>query len=657
MRKKISNTIKQVHAVSFIVVLITMSINIATYANTRLDFPNTTISNHEVTPINLELYSIFGDSITNNNLLTTKIIRRDALPFSLKEVAENRYDLLTFSLTNKTSQPLLTFELDFFTSFDIYLFRYEKGKFIQIGNVQGNSHPLDKKYNKHIDFIYQLNIPTDSSHQYVAACKGKFPLIKYLAYAGGQNVIQEKTIEKETISKIYLGICLVMLLYNLFLYYSTRDKLYLYYVAFILFSCISQIDIKGLTYQHLWNGNEFMSTNNLLFSIPLAGLFGMLFIREFTQSKTIAPKLDRIYKYTPIVLFISAFGVMFFHRHIPYFGVSVGSALWGWMSFIITLVCYLRGNKSAIYMLIGQSLFQIGITVFVLAINGDIPNTPFTFYCLEIGSAADIVLLSLSLADRINILKKDKLEADQLAIENERKYFEELENRKVLLEKQVIEQTKELRTANFELKRQALSAQINPHFIFNVLNSIQSFVLDHKSGEAEKYIAKFSRLMRFYLDSSIKPSISLKEEIDALDRYLQLEQLRFDHSFEYAINFNNSITPSSIHIGSMLILPFIENAVWHGIRPIDYPGDIVVDIKLIDKKTISVEIRDNGLGINQTQNTKKVGHESNGVRITKQRLDLLHQKNETTLEFGISDRTPKKGTMVHLTVPFEKITQ
>ena len=314
---------------------------------------------------------------------------------------------------------------------------------------------------------------------------------------------------------------------------------------------------------------------------------------------------------------------------------------------------YLKGNKSSFFVIIAQSAYQINITFFVLAINGDIPNNMFTFYSLEIGSVIDLVFLSLSLADRINTLKTEKELSQLSALESEKKYRLELVNRKVILEQQVEEQTHELRTANFELKRQALSAQINPHFIFNVLNSIQSFILDDKLDNAEKYIAKFSRLMRFYLDSSVKPTISLNAEIDALERYLQLEQLRFDNSFDYKVNFDGKTSQIKTNIGSMLILPFVENAVWHGMRGIDYQGEITIDITVINNQLLDVVIDDNGSGIEKSKTYKRKGHESNGVRITRERIQLLHSNigvDEPTII--ITNGLSGKGTQVNFTIPY-----
>ena len=631
----------------FLTTTILVLITFLSFAN---DYPiNTIRDGNAINKINFTLHH--QECSSENHTPTLPIKTDTTYSFFDTEINNNRLDLLAFSLKNSTSQNRLRIKLNYFTCFNAVLYEINNdGTLCQIGTPQGNDHPITS--NNYIDFIYEIDLKSDSTKKYLIATNGKFPLIKYLVYTANDIAIIEHAQEKEIITFIYFAICLVMLLYNVFLSFSTRDRLYTFYVLFLLMNCITQLDIKGFTYKFYWEGNGFMSLNNFMFFLPLTMQSGTVFIRRFTNSKLLTPTLDSIYKYIPIIAVVSSIGVICINRNAFYFGIIISSSLWGWLSFLIAIFSYIRGNKSSLYVIIAQSVYQIGITIFVLAINGDIPNTMFTFYCLEIGSAIDLVFLSLSLADRINTLKQEKDYSQQQALKSERKYRQELVNRKVILEQQVEEQTAELRTTNFELKRQALSAQINPHFIFNVLNSIQSYILDDKKEEAEKYIAKFSRLMRFYLDSSVKPTISLKSEIEALERYLQLEQLRFDNSFSYTVHFDNLSSLSKTHMGSMLILPFVENAVWHGMRQIDYPGEIAIYIRVKTDQLLEIQIDDNGCGIEKSKEFKRKGHESNGIRITKERIHLLHSNIHIVPEIKIETGLTGVGTLVSFTIPY-----
>src|SRR5690606_37381081 len=128
-------------------------------------------------------------------------------------------------------------------------------------------------------------------------------------------------------------------------------------------------------------------------------------------------------------------------------------------------------------------------------------------------------------------MKKEKEVTHVQMIESERKYRDMLQNQNNYLAAEVKKQTLELEVANKELKRQTLSAQINPHFIFNVLNSIQSYLLQKEYESAENYLSKFSRLIRFYLESSFKKFVILRDEIDAINTYLNIEKMRTDNRF------------------------------------------------------------------------------------------------------------------------------
>jgi LytS/YehU family sensor histidine kinase len=117
-----------------------------------------------------------------------------------------------------------------------------------------------------------------------------------------------------------------------------------------------------------------------------------------------------------------------------------------------------------------------------------------------------------------------------------------------------------------ELEMQALKAQINPHFVFNCLNSIKGFIYDKDYQQADKYLDKFSELMRSTIDNSDAAIISLKDEILYLDNYLLLEKLRFEEQFEYRIFIDPSLDKENIYVPAMLLQPYVENAIRHGIR-------------------------------------------------------------------------------------------
>ncbi len=179
-----------------------------------------------------------------------------------------------------------------------------------------------------------------------------------------------------------------------------------------------------------------------------------------------------------------------------------------------------------------------------------------------------------------------------------------------------------------KLELQALRYQMNPHFLFNTLNSIQSFISSRKPDDAVRYLARFSKLIRRNLEQSKDSSISLTEEVDSLRIYLDLEKMRFDDKFDYLIDNRSPKVSSSVMIPSMLVQPFVENAVLHGVQKLDSPGFITVVFE-VKGKSVKCVIEDNGVGRDLEGMREKAGekrHKSVGMTITKKRLALLNKK-------------------------------
>jgi ligand-binding sensor domain-containing protein len=175
------------------------------------------------------------------------------------------------------------------------------------------------------------------------------------------------------------------------------------------------------------------------------------------------------------------------------------------------------------------------------------------------------------------------------------------------------------------LEQQALNASMNRHFIFNALNSIQYYINRQDKIAANRYLSSFAKLVRKNLDSSLVNEIYLDEEIERIDLYLKLEQMRFQDKFEYKINIDKNIEPQTLKIPSMLLQPFIENSIWHGILPSNRPGNILIDVVKREDKLI-ITITDDGIGIEKSledKKDKKQHHESQGMKLTKGRVNLL----------------------------------
>jgi len=197
----------------------------------------------------------------------------------------------------------------------------------------------------------------------------------------------------------------------------------------------------------------------------------------------------------------------------------------------------------------------------------------------------------------------------------------------------------------------ALKAQINPHFIFNSLNSIHHFILNQDTAQASTFLIKFSKLIRYVLESSAKKWVSLEEEIESNKTYLELEQLRRKNDFAFFINWKDSQKIDSIFIPPMLIQPFLENAIWHGINE---NGEIKLEIGKANKNHLEVQISDNGDGTSSKSSidlSKFVKKSSMGLRLMEDRFNQLNSVSGIQASFTI---IKNNGTEVKLVIPFEE---
>ena len=204
--------------------------------------------------------------------------------------------------------------------------------------------------------------------------------------------------------------------------------------------------------------------------------------------------------------------------------------------------------------------------------------------------------------------------------------------------------------ANKLLVLKSLRAQMNPHFIFNALNSVNSFISKNDERAANRYLSDFSRLMRDVMENSQEDFIPLAKEIDILEMYLKLENHRFKDKFDYSFEVDKNINKEDILIPPMLIQPYIENAVWHGLRYKNEKGFLKVAISQAQKDII-VTIEDDGIGRKKSQELKTENQktlQSTGIKNIDSRLKIIGDIYKTKLDVVIedADKVNQSGTKV-----------
>lgn len=236
----------------------------------------------------------------------------------------------------------------------------------------------------------------------------------------------------------------------------------------------------------------------------------------------------------------------------------------------------------------------------------------------------------------------------KLQLKKEKKKFE-IENKKIQIERDKAQLEKNI----IELEQKALRLQMNPHFIFNALNTIKGYYTEGNDIKASRYISKFSKLLRKLLENEDQIT-SLENEIEMLKLYIDLAKIRYQDKFDYSIEIKDNINSNEVAIPNLLLQPIVENAIIHGLAPKDQQGMLVIDFSSENNKLICV-VEDNGIGRKASEKIQKnKQHESKATEIIADRLKLFDK--ETTIQYiDLEQNNKATGTKVIITIPIKTI--
>ncbi len=208
------------------------------------------------------------------------------------------------------------------------------------------------------------------------------------------------------------------------------------------------------------------------------------------------------------------------------------------------------------------------------------------------------------------------------------------------------------------LEQSRLRSQMNPHFLFNSLNSIKHFIINNESKNAIHYLNKFSKLIRKILESSTTKEITLQEELETVELYMNIENIRFNEKVDFKVEIAPEINPATVKIPSLILQPFLENALWHGLSTKEGEKQVRLIIRQDTPEVISLIIRDNGIGREASQvlrEQKVLKRKSLGISNTKKRLANFYGVYRNTFRIFIEDLYKEdgtaNGTSVHIEIP------
>lgn len=498
--------------------------------------------------------------------------------------------------------------------------------------------------------------------------------------------------KEAVVIQVLLGMLLVLLGIAIINYMQLPDRSYLYFAAYIVgLLLFFALRLDGKPYQqsvfHHWPMLKYYGdVPALLFSFYLMYL---LFGISFLNLKERYPYMERVFTLvaaiTGGIIIICIFCIAREQYHLPaiiYSYVYLGTLL-PLLAVFLALAKRSRHHPLVRFFLIGSLCFYVAcLGSFLTQIRPlGLISALGELSALSMLMIAGVLLQALfflaGLSYRNKLVHHERTRTQEMLIKQLNKNKELQRKLNEQLEELVKEQTSEILRKNQELEEQrklqleieydkklteielrAIRAQINPHFIFNCLNSIQLFVMQRDYEYAQKYLSDFSYLIRKTLDFSRRNFITLTDEITYLNTYLGLEKMRFEHKMEYDIRLDPDIATAEMEIPAMLLQPYVENAVKHGMtNPHQSIGSLVIRFNQLKGDLLECVIEDNGIGINQAKllNTLPKHHQSSGMEISFTRAELLNKMYNTGIHIEIIDKSGRNftesGTIVRILIP------
>ncbi len=465
------------------------------------------------------------------------------------------------------------------------------------------------------------------------------------------------------IMSLLTGCLLFMSLYALYSFLLTRDTAFLYYASYTLICVLfiaHSIDHRfGFAMLFPIRISDVIAP----FHIALFGFFYTLFLAKVLALKTEYPLMWRILKGLLALMVLQelhciaeyAYGKPFFLDA----ATRVYSMVPAGLATLLLAIALLRSQSPIRYYLLAGMICLVGIGIVPGSLDlyfinlspllDTFVNYPYFWLALGLATEAFCFLLALAYRGRLIELENSRIQK-QYSHDLEAQLLErtqEIEQKSRMMEQQHIRQLEtefEQKLADTEMT--ALRAQMNPHFIFNCLNSIKLYTLDNEADKASDYLTKFSRLIRLVLENSRSKLVSLQNELEALQLYIELEAMRFKQKLRFSIQVSPGIDQRYLRIPPLLLQPYVENAIWHGLMHKPEGGTVTVVVSQPQENLLHIEIADDGVGRERAAELKSKSagkHKSFGMQVTADRIRMINQLYNIQTHVRIDDLVDAEG--------------
>lgn len=456
-----------------------------------------------------------------------------------------------------------------------------------------------------------------------------------------------------------VGIMFVLSLFHFLLYFQHRDKLYLLYSGYTFFIILSQLQFvkQGFLLQliePIWSityyGETFTETYYIIYTF-LAFKFLDLqkHLPEWHNWGMKAVKVIIIYCSLKLIVYTITRNEQIMNQ-----GYLIFTVMMSILAIVLYYPFFKVKSKIKYYLIIGSLfLFLMSVTSLIIYNSLKVNNqdTEFSFSILYIGFIIENILFALGLGHKQKLIleERDQSQAELIvqlqeneslrkSVHEQMKKDIEILNRQAEIEKLRIIQLENDKDIA-ELKVSSLRSQMNPHFIFNSLNSIKHYIIENDTQHAVYYLNKFSKLIRKILASSMEKESSLEEELETMNLYVNIENIRLNNAIQFITETDENLNLQFIKIPTFILQPFLENAIWHGLSLKEGEKILKLSVKNSNCSHIRINIIDNGVGIDRSmkiKNEKKYIKHSVGINLCEERLMHFSRnfKNDYKLTFS-----------------------
>ena len=387
--------------------------------------------------------------ITAENIILQKnftVSNKTSLTFSSQE--NNVW--IKFKVKNLSNDSHWILSIDYADIPDILLYEKNTNNNLSLIENSGNLHAFKNRGDNDSYFNFQLNVPTNQEKEYYLNIISRHPFEVPL-FISDASTTATTSFTANLFMGIYCGIFLSTILYNLFIFFATRDRNYLLYVLYLFTFCFAQLTLEGWTFKFFWPSLPGINSYMVIFSACLAGIFAIVFAKRFLQTSHYTPVLNRVLNFLNVFYFI-AIGLSFTsylwlsYTIFNFVGIPVSVIL-----LYTSIIIYKKGNSSALFYLIAWSMLLLGFVVHLLLNLSILPTNQASHFILYIGSSIEAVLLSFALANKINILRNEKEKSQAEVVEALQENEQLIREQNIILETKIEERTHELQQVNSNL--------------------------------------------------------------------------------------------------------------------------------------------------------------------------------------------------------------